>query len=375
MQIEDVSTIAFRYQSRLVRDDRGHTHPGESHAATQSLTHVQVDGGPDGYCFGGTPAASEVARAHLVGEDPLAREGCWDRLYRTQRLNKGRLDTASMAAIDSALYDIAGKVAGLPVAKLLGGQADSVPVYASTMVGDDDPDGLGRTEAYCAFAESLLDRGFSAIKLHSWMPPFDASPDRVIDLCRAVRETVGPGIDLMLDSHHFYRRTEAKRIGDALGELGFRWFEEPMDEYSTSAYEWLTEEVDVPIMGPETAEGKHRTRAEWAKRGVADMGRVGVFDVGGITPARKVAAVYEAFYQECEPHGNSLAELHHLCAMPTPGHYFEYGLLHPNYDYEAWSRPWLENYPVPDEGTIQVPDGPGLGYEVDWGLVEGNRVE
>lgn len=76
-----------------------------------------------------------------------------------------------------------------------------------------------------------------------------------------------------------------------------------MDEYATSTYEWLSNEVDVPILGPETAEGKHKTRAEWAKRGVADLGRVGVFDVGGITPARKVAALYESFYMECEHTG------------------------------------------------------------------------
>jgi L-alanine-DL-glutamate epimerase-like enolase superfamily enzyme len=99
-------------------------------------------------------------------------------------------------------------------------------------------------------------------------------------MCRAVREAVGPDVDLMLDSHHCYTRTEAKRIGD----MNFRWFEEPMDEHSMSAYEWLSNEVDVPILGPETAEGKHQTRAEWAKRGIADIGRVGVFDVGGTRP-------------------------------------------------------------------------------------------
>jgi L-alanine-DL-glutamate epimerase-like enolase superfamily enzyme len=179
----------------------------------------------------------------------------------------------------------------------------------------------------------------------------------------------------MLDSHHYYTRTEAKRIGNALGELDFLWFEEPMDEYSMSAYEWLTEQVDVPILGPETAEGKHQTRAEWAKRGIADLGRVGVSDVGGITPAQKVSALYEAFYMECEPHGNSIAELHNLCAMPTPGHYFEYGLLHPKYDYEA-STPWLESPmdPLGDDGSVPVPDGPGLGYDVDWDFVERNRL-
>jgi len=263
----------------------------------------------------------------------------------------------------------------MPVFELLGGAREDVPVYASTMVGDDDPDGLGSVDAYVEFAEELVARGFPAIKLHSWMPPYDADPDRVVRLCRSVREALGPEIDLMLDSHHYYTRSAAKRIGRALADLDFRWFEEPMDEHSMSAYEWLTDEVDVPIIGPETAEGKMQTRAEWLARGISDMGRVGVFDVGGITPAKKVSSLYEAFHVECEPHGNSIPELHHLCSMPVSGHYFEYGLLHPQYDYEAASRPWLDNYPTPENGVIEVPNGPGLGYDIDWELIETNRVD
>lgn len=375
MRVTDIETIEFTYESHYTADEKGHGHPGDPHESTKTLTKIVVDGGPDGYCFGGSAGANDVAADYLVGQNPLHRERLWNQLLRAQRLNSGTLDTGSLARVDCALYDVAGKAADMPVCELLGGAREEVPVYASTMVGDDDPDGLGTVDAYVDFAEELVDRGFPAIKLHSWMPPYDADPDRVIEMCRAVREAVGPDIDLMLDSHHYYARTEAKRIGDALGDLDFMWFEEPMDEYSMSAYEWLSVEVDVPILGPETAEGKHRTRAEWAKRGVADLGRVGVSDVGGITPARKVAALYESFYMECEPHGNSLAELQHLCSMATPGHYFEYGLLHPEYDYEAWSRPWLKNYPEPDDGTIRVPDRPGLGYEIDWDLIEDNRVE
>ena len=153
------------------------------------------------------------------------------------------------------------------------------------MVGDGDPDGLGTPQAYADFAVELVDQGYRAVKLHTWMPPYDADPDRVIEACRVVRETVGPEVDLILDSHHYYSRTEAQRIGRALSDLDFKWFEEPMDEHSMSSYEWLTGTVDVPVVGPETAEGQMYTRAEWIKRDVADISRVGVNDVGGLTPA------------------------------------------------------------------------------------------
>ena len=374
MEITAVESIRFTYESHRTRDEKGHGHPGSAHESTATLTKIAVDGGPDGYCFGGSPAANQVADQYLVGSNPLHRERLWSELYRSQRLHTGTLHTKALAAIDCALYDVAGKAADMPVCELLGGAPDPVPVYASTMVGDDDPEGLGTVEAYVDYCEDLIEEGYEAIKLHSWMPPYDADPDRVIRLCQAVREAVGPDIDLMLDSHHYYARSEAKRIGDALGDLDFRWFEEPMDEYSLSAYAWLSEQVDVPILGPETAEGKHRIRAEWAKRDIVDLGRVGVFDVGGITPAKKTAAVYEAFGMECEPHGNSIPELHHTCAMPTVSSYFEWGLLHPKYDYETLTHPYLLDFPTPENGLIEPPTGPGLGYEIDWDMIDENRV-
>jgi L-alanine-DL-glutamate epimerase-like enolase superfamily enzyme len=375
MEITDVETIRFTHESRYTSDEKGHGHPGEPHETTSTLTHVAVADGPDGYCFGGRRSASDIASERLVGENPLHRERLWNDLYRTQRLNRGAFTDSALAAVDCALYDVAGKRAEMPVYELLGAARTEVPAYASTMVGDDDPDGLGTVAAYVDFAQELVDRGFGAIKLHSWMPPFDADPDRVVEMCRAVREAVGPGVDLMLDSHHYYTRTEAKRIGDALADLNFLWFEEPMDEHSLSAYEWLTDAVEVAILGPETAEGKMQTRAEWASRGIGNIGRVGVFDVGGITPARKTAALYESFCLTCEPHGNSIPELHHLCSMPIEGRYFEYGLLHPNYDYERYDRPYLNSYPYPEDGVVEVPDSPGLGYDIDWDLVEENRID
>ena len=375
MKITDIETIEYSVISRKTRDKKGHCHPGEPHKTTNTLTRIVVENGPDGYAFGSNEAANEVAKRHLVGENPLYREKLWNALYRTQRLHLGTLNDKPLATLDCALWDIGGKVAELPVYKLLGASRDSVPTYASTMVGDDDPDGLGTAEAYADFAETLVEEGFSAIKLHSWMPPFNSDPDRVVQMCSAVRERVGPDIDLMLDSHHYYTRTEAKRIGDRISELEFNWFEEPMDEHSLSAYKWLTNEIDVPIIGPETAEGKMQTRAEWVKRGISDLGRVGVHDVGGITPAKKTANLYEAFCMECESHGNNLPNLHVLCSMMIPGRYHEYGLLHPKYDFEANSNPAITNLPHPDEnGMIHIPQQPGLGYDINWDYINEHRI-
>ncbi|WP_224337987.1 enolase C-terminal domain-like protein [Haloprofundus halobius] len=376
MEISDIETIRFTYRSTKVRDEKGHSHPGDPYEKTGSITRVVVDGGPDGYCTGGDVRANDLAARYLTGTDPLEREQIWQQLNRSQRLHKGTFSDSNVSRIDSALWDVAGKEFGVPVYRLLGGHREKIPAYGSTMVGDDDPDGLGTPEAYAEFASDLLDEGYRAIKLHTWMPPYDADPERVIEACRTVRAEVGPDVDLMLDSHHYYSRTEAKRIGQALSDLDFKWFEEPMDEHSISSYEWLTNEVDVSIVGPETAAGQMYTRAEWLKRGASDISRVGVGDVGGLTPALKTVHLCQSFNVACEVHGGNAPNLHLLGAMATPGEYYERGLLHPNYDYDG-ATPWLSNPvdPLDDDGCVPVPQSPGLGYSFDWDYIEEHRVD
>jgi L-alanine-DL-glutamate epimerase-like enolase superfamily enzyme len=375
--ITDVETVEFTYQSHRVTDEKGESHPGGPREAVQTLTRVVTADGATGLSVGGGREANEFATDYLAGEDALEREQLWRELSQLQRLNKTTIPDRHVAAIDNALWDLAGKEYGAPVYELLGGHRERIPAYASTMVGDDDPDGLGTPEAYADFAEAKVEGdGYPAFKLHTWFPPYGADPDRDLAACRAVRERVGPDVDLMLDSYHFYSRAEALRLGRGLEELDYRWFEEPMNEHSTTSYEWLTRELDIPVIGPETAEGKMQTRAEWIKRDACDMSRVGVWDVGGITPALKTVNLCESFGVRCEIHGGGAANLHLLASMAHPGEYYERGLLHPKFDYEA-ATPWLERVvdPLDGDGHVRVPQSPGLGYDVDWEFVEANRIE
>jgi L-alanine-DL-glutamate epimerase-like enolase superfamily enzyme len=238
------------------------------------------------------------------------------------------------------------------------------------MCGDDIPGGLDTPEAYAEFAAACQARGYSGFKLHTWMSPYGPNLERDIAACRAVRERVGPAMRLMLDPHHFYSRAEARYLGRALEELGFWWLEEPMDEHSTSSYVWLSRELDLPIVGPETAAGQMYTRAEWIARGASDISRVGVFDVGGITPAMKTVHLCEAFNVAVEVHGGGAANLAVLGAMATPGEFYERGLLHPLVDYEA-ETPWLREPidPLDADGNVPVPQKPGLGEALDWDFI------
>ncbi len=375
ISITGVQALTFRYMSQVGRDDEGHAHPAQAHEARRTITRVRTNIGLDGYCVGGSPESAAVATRMIANSNPLDREAIWHKLLQAQRLERQALDDRNLAAIDCALWDFAGRLTGLPVSKLLGGARDRVPAYASTMCGDDIPGGLDSPEAYADFAATCQELGYPAFKLHTWMAPFGPDLERDIAACRAVRERVGPDMRLMLDPHHHYTRQEARYLGRALEELGFSWMEEPMNEHSTSSYVWLTEQLDLPIVGPETAHGQMYTRAEWILRGASDISRVGVWDVGGITPAIKTVHLCEAFQIRCEVHGGGGANLQLLGAMGIPGEYYERGLLHPHVDHDAES-PWLRQPidAIDREGFVRIPQRPGLGEDLDWDFIQDNIV-
>jgi L-alanine-DL-glutamate epimerase-like enolase superfamily enzyme len=375
VQITDIETIRFETETQPTESDRkGHAHPGEGEpvGTERTITRIVTDDGPDGYAPGGSEGENDWMAEFLDGKEPLAREAIWKDIatHRSTSYRRGPLP-----GIDHALWDLAGRHADLPVYRLLGGERDRIPCYASTMCGDDDPGGLGTPEAYADFAEELVAAGYPAIKLHGWMPPYDASPERVIAACRAVRDRVGPDIELMLDAHHFYPREEARRIGEALADLDYLWYEEPMNEQSMAAYQWLTEELSIPILGPETLRGNMQTRADWITNRAMDICRTSCGNGGGITGAMKTIHLCEAFEMSCEAHGGSAPNLHVMGAMSIPGRYCERGLLHPDHDFD-WTPPHL-NSPTDelnDDGTVTVPQDPGLGIDYDWDYIEANRV-
>jgi L-alanine-DL-glutamate epimerase-like enolase superfamily enzyme len=310
-----------------------------------------------------------------VGLNPLDREAILARLHQSQRLEWCALAGRMVAVLDQALWDIAGKLAGLPIYRLLGGFRDKVPAYASTMCGDAIPGGLDTPDAYGAFAKACMARGHRAFKLHTWMPPYGPDLQRDIAACRAVRDAVGPEIALMLDPYHNYTREEAFYLGRALEELKYHWMEEPMDEHNTSSFVWLCNQLDLPICGPESVEGGLYTRAEWIARGAADIVRTGM-EHGGITQAMKTAHLCEAFGMRLELHGGGAGTLHVLGAMAIPGEFYERGLLHPHLDFDA-QKPWLKTPidPLDAEGHVPIPQGPGLGEEIDWDYIRDNLIE
>jgi len=381
MKIDSVRITEFTYPTRRSVDSAGHSHPGPPGLGRMAMLTISTDEGHQGHAF----AAPEVIRSYviesyarkvLIGQDPFQREKLWMALEHWQRGSAGQLTDRALAAIEQALWDLAGRALGTPVYKLLGGYRDKVPAYGSTMCGDELEGGLSTPEEYGEFALRLVARGYKAIKLHTWMPPVAFAPDPGMDIkaCAAVREAVGPDIELMLDGYHNYSRTDALRIGRALEKLGFAWFEEMMNEQSSASYAWLAGQLDIPIVGPESLSGKHYSRADWVKAGACDILRAGVAGNGGITPTIKTAHLAEAFGMNCEVHGNGAANLA-VCAAIRNCRWYERGLLHPFLDYDEVPA-YLNSLtdPMDKEGFVHLSQKPGLGEDINFDYIGAHAV-
>jgi L-alanine-DL-glutamate epimerase-like enolase superfamily enzyme len=382
MRIVEVGTRLFSYKTDKRNDSDGHTHPGPWRDARHGLLTITCDDGTVGRVTA-SPSALEkgvldaFVRPVLVGADPMDRERLWQALYKWQRGSAGRLTDRVLCAVELCLWDLAGRKLGLPVHKLIGSYRDRILAYGSTMCGDDLEGGLRTPADYGRYALWLVrERGYKALKLHTWMPPVPGAPDVRMDAaaCAAVREAVGPDIPLMLDPNHWYSRADALWLADRLHELGFLWMEEPMEEASLSSYQWLAANTRLNILGPESMAGKLHTRAEWASKGACDMLRTGVWDVGGIGPSLKIAHIAEGFGMSCEIHGPGAGNLA-VCAAVMNTTFYERGLLHPFVDYEK-PPAYLKRIDdeMDGEGFVHLRDTPGLGQDIELDYIEANLV-
>ena len=382
MKIEQISVTVFNTTSKKINDTDGHTHPGPEHDSQEALLTITDDEGNSGYSFG----SSESLRPYVIdnyvkkvfmGEDPMDREKLWINLAKWQRGSGANLTDHTLAVAEMALWDLAGRALHTPVWKMLGGFRDKVLAYGSTMCGDEEPDGLATPEDYANFAEWMVNRGYKAIKLHTWMPPVSWAPSVKMDIkaCAAVREAVGPDFPLMLDANHWYSRMEALELGRGIQALDYYWYEEPMDEHSTESYRWLAEQLEIPIIGPEYAYGKFHTRAEWIATGACDVSRVGVADVGGIGPSMKIAHLAESFNMDCEIHGGGAGNLAVIGAISNTT-WYERGLLHPFIDHDEVPK-HLNSIvdPMDADGNIPMPTLPGLGEDINFDYITERTIE
>lgn len=276
-------------------------------------------------------------REELIGRDVRMRELLWHRVWEIDRLEA--LPIYARGLVDIAAWDIAGKSAGIPAHELMGTFRSQIPAYASTTTFDT-------TEEFLDVADQCVEAGFSAIKLHAW-------GDAVRDarLCEALREHVGPEIDLMYDGSAAFDLPDAVYLGRALSAAGYRWYEEPMREASVSAYRLLSKRVDVPLLVAETSHGAHLNTADFVASGSATYVRTSTRYKSGFTGALRVAHLADSFDIRAEVHGAG-PESQHLCmAIPNTTYYESF----------VSANPMFKEDIVTSSGMVLAPTEPGVG--------------
>ena len=224
------------------------------------LLTIETDEGIEGNAFLSRPKHSapgliEFLKPIVVGRNPQDIGALWWELWKMNRV----ASLAAIGAIDVCLWDINGKVAGLPIHRLLGTCKEKVPVYSSTAYHE-------KVENYAEEAVRFKEMGWSAHKIH---PHGDPMSD--IEISKVVREAVGSDMKLMLDSMWSYQYEDALRVGREIENLNFYWYEDPLVEEDIYNYVKLHQKLDIPIMSTEYAPGRYYGMTQWITRYATDI--------------------------------------------------------------------------------------------------------
>jgi L-alanine-DL-glutamate epimerase-like enolase superfamily enzyme len=308
--------------------------------------------------------------SELVGKDPFDHAVLLDSaLHKFVKLGPEGALTGALAALDIALWDLKGKLLGQPIYKLLGGAwRTSLPFYAS--IGGN---GVRSVDEVLRVVEARMNDSPAAVKIR-----FDNDRTRLdsdipgdIAKAKAVRKLVGDGFPLAFDANNGYSTGGAIRVGRALEELGYWWFEEPVQHYHIKAMGEIARRLDITVSAGEQT---------YTLSGIADLIAAGVrmvqpdiVKMGGITGLQRCAALAHAHGVELVPHQT----------QPTIGHvaslHVAASQLHTTKPCE-WNDPSprthavFDNPPTPIDGLFRLPQGPGLGLTINEAELARRRV-
>ncbi|GAA3634323.1 mandelate racemase/muconate lactonizing enzyme family protein [Microbacterium awajiense] len=321
--------------------------PGSDGAGVEGWLVVTTDSGLRGFAHSRrgvilNDVVERRLRRELVGQDALAREYLWHRIWEIDRIESMPLHL--LGVVDVALWDIGAKAAGVPLYMLLGSFRESIPAYASTVTFDDIPEFLD-------VADQCRDLGYPAIKLHAW-----GDPRKDAALAGALRERVGDDMDLMYDGSAGFDLADALYVGRALSHYGYLWYEEPMREHSVTAYKALADRVDIPLLVAETSGGAHMNTGDFIASGCAAAVRTSSALKGGVTGAMRIAHLADSFLLRAEVHGGGLVNTH-LCMSISNTTYYESLVSSSVVERER---------AVGADGLVRAPTAAGVGWEAEW---------
>ena len=387
MKIKDIRTIALA----CTCDPPYASASGVQARRGALLVEVETDDGIVGLGEAGPAGGAAAAciekdlKPLLLGEDPLTIEALWQKMaVRTRIYGRRGAVMNAISGIDIALWDIAGKVARLPAYKLLGACRDRVEAYAS---GGFYQEGKG-VEGIAAEAEAYRARGFKGMKMKIGRNPSTGTHLRALsgdagfcetdpseDLARiaAARKALGPRAKLMVDVNCAWSPAFAIAMGREMAPHKLYWIEEPVATDDIDGSAQVAAALDTAIAGYETETGLAGFRA-LIERGAVDIVQPDIAWAGGFSESRRIAAFAQAHHRMVAPHafGSAVllvASLHYAAAMPN-GLVLEWD-QNPN---ALRTELLKESLRLEPDGTVRVPERPGLGIELDRGTLDKYRV-
>jgi L-rhamnonate dehydratase len=314
------------------------------------------------------PSSHSIARGLrelLVGRNPLEISSLWQLMFHGSD-HYGRAGAAlhTISAIDIALWDIAGQIAGRPLVELLGGaRVSELPVYASEVMPET-------ADEVRAIAGRAVEDGYGALKL-GW-GPLGTDLDRDEELVRAARDVLGPLRDLMLDGGRAYTVKRALELLRRLDDVGLYWFEEPLEPDDHEGYRRLSDSASVRIAAGEADSciGPFRALVD---RAHVDVLQPDIARCGGFTVGLEIASLVRRRSVEVVPHcfstGVLVAASLHFAAMLDRPTYSEFSVADSPLVNGLLAEPFRLR-----EGKLAIPAGPGLGIRLDDDVVERMRV-
>jgi galactonate dehydratase len=302
---------------------------------------------------------------YLVGRSPFDIKHFTHMAYTDFGAKRGAMDLyCAISGLEQALWDIVGKATGQPVYNLLGGAFRTrIRVYANGWAGDRDPD------AVAAQARAVVDRGFTALKFDPFPGPWRAFIDRkaeetAVARVRAVREAVGPDVEVLVEVHRRLAPMHAIRVARLMEPYAPFWYEEPVSARDLGGLVEAKRAITLPVVTGEELYTKAEFR-EVIERRAADVLNPDVCNCGGILELREIAAMAEPSHIAVSPHNyNSTtlglaATLHAAAAMPN--------FLITEYfvNFEAAGRAIARTPFRVEQSHIALPTAPGLGIELD----------
>lgn len=352
------------------------------------LVRLETDEGVYGWGEGGQYGPPEpvqsaieyVLKPIVIGRNPLDKDIIWHQMYNhTKDFGQKGTYIEAISAIDIALWDICGKMLGVPVARLMGGrQRTAVEMYATGCYyrGDQYLD-LGKTlESLKEEAAGYVELGFHMLKIKVGLLSVEDDARRV----EAIRQVVGDQVKLFADCNHAYNANTAVRMGRILQEYNLMFMEEPVLPEDVEGYRFVREKLDIAIAGGEcefTVYGFKRL----ISKGCLDIAQPDICCTGGLSEYLRIRAIAQAYHVAVIPHawGSGIAlavALQALSSTPLEPHTANPIVCQnePMIEYDRNFNPLRDELLVHNigikDGKVEVPDGSGLGVDVDMDVLK-----